>query len=115
MYAEYLRVHGYLVTEVSSTDAALPLVSEADAVITGLMVRGQPDPIEFIRTVRAQWSAKPIVVVTASAFTDRRESAHRAGADVVLLKPCLPDVLLRELRDAIEAKNVRLMPNEDRS
>jgi len=39
-----------------------------------------------------------IVVLTAEAFPAQIERARRAGADAVLIKPCLPDELDRELK-----------------
>jgi DNA-binding response OmpR family regulator len=101
MYAEYLRNEGFAVQQAATTDEALPLVAAADAVITGLMVPGTGDPIEFIRRVRAQSSTLPIIVVTACVLDDRIEQAYRAGANIVLTKPCLPDTLLL----AVQATN----------
>lgn len=39
----------------------------------------------------------PIVVLTADAYPARLERARKAGADSVLVKPCLPEELQREL------------------
>jgi CheY-like chemotaxis protein len=114
MYSEYLRLHGYAVTVAGSTDEALPLIPRADALLTGLMLPGSLDPVELIRQVRAELGNLPIVVVTASAFSDRIEQAHKAGADVVLLKPCFPDDLLSELQKAMDATTVRLVVPQDR-
>ena len=101
MYAEYLRAEGFSVEEIGTTDAALPLVPDVEAVITGLLVPGTIDALEFIRVVKGLCRT-PIIVVTACVFTDRMEKAQHAGADVVLVKPCLPDTLLHEVRQAIE-------------
>ena len=101
MYAEYFRGQGLSVVEVGSTDDAVPLIGSHDAVVTGLMVPGM-DALDFIRQVRRERPRLPIVVVSACAFDDRLMKAQHAGADVVLLKPCLPDRLLREVREAIE-------------
>ncbi len=43
-------------------------------------------------------AATPIVVVTGDAFPSAKERAERAGADVVLVKPCLPETLTGEIR-----------------
>src|SRR5688572_3866669 len=87
MYAEYLRNEGFAVQQAATTDDALPFVATAEAVITGLMVPGSGDPIEFIRSVRAQSNTLPIIVVTACVLDDRMEKAYGAGANVVLTKP----------------------------
>jgi DNA-binding response OmpR family regulator len=114
MYEEYLRAHQIAVVEVSTTDAALGQLPYVDAVITGLMVRGTLDVFELIRRVRIEWGSKPILVVTACAYSDKMQNAHRAGADVVLLKPCLPDMLLQELKRTLDATKLRLVSVRDR-
>lgn len=107
MYAEYLRGHGFDVHEVGTTDGALELVPSATAVITGLLVPGSIDPVEFIRRVRSESSATPIIVVTSDMQADRIERARAAGADEILEKPCLPDALLQGVVEAIEANDVQ--------
>jgi len=48
-----------------------------------------------------------IVVLTAEARPATLERARRAGADVVLTKPCLPDVLLMQMERAAAASQSR--------
>ena len=110
MYADYLQHEGYAVLQAASTDCALAMVAGVDAVITGLMVTGNLDAVEFIRRTRAEHTATAIVVVTACVFTDHMKTALLAGADAVLIKPCLPDTLLHQVRQAITDMKVRLMP-----
>ena len=107
MYAEYLRSQGFDVQEVATTDAALELVGNATAIVTGLLVAGSLDPIDFISRVRRDAGSTPIIVLTSDARVDRIDSARAAGADRVLQKPCLPDALLREVVEAIEADDAR--------
>jgi len=107
MYAEYLRREGCEVQEAGSTDSALPLVPHATAVITGLLVPGSIDALEFIGRVRREGST-PIVVVTADPSPESAERARAAGADAVLLKPCLPETLLDSVIDAIDANDAGL-------
>ena len=106
MYVEYLSGQGFRVTEAGTTDAALPLIYAADAVITGLLVPGSFDGVELITRIRqdAQTAAKPVLVVTASTFSHLVERARRAGANVVLMKPCLPVVLLDEVQRLLTGK-----------
>lgn len=110
MYAEYLRDDGFDVREVGTTDDALPLTSGVDLVITGLMVSGTLNPLDFIRRTRSEQSHIPIVVVTASAYPDSVAKAYDAGAQVVLVKPCLPDALLHQVKSIIDSPQVRLVP-----
>ena len=107
MYAEYLRGQGFEVQVAATTDSALELVPHVTAVITGLQVPGSIDPIEFITRVRRNSIATPIIVVTSDGQAERLERARAAGADQVLQKPCLPDALLEEVVEAIEANDVR--------
>lgn len=107
MYAEYLRGQGFDVQEAGTTDRGLELAPRATAVITGLMVPGSIDPIEFIGRVRRESSATPIVVLTSDSQADRIEKVRAAGADEVLQKPCLPVTLLQAVEEAIEANDVR--------
>jgi len=74
--------------DVIVTDTHLVGVSGYD--LCGLLRR---DPIT---------SDTPIVVVTGHAATSELARAHEAGADTVLVKPCLPDILLLEMRRLIE-------------
>ena len=106
MYAEYLRREGFDVQEAGTTDGALPLVPHATAIVTGLLVPGSIDAVEFIVRARQQSGTTPIVVVTASS--ERVEQARAAGADVVLMKPCLPETLLDSVIETIDAHDVRL-------
>jgi DNA-binding response OmpR family regulator len=107
MYAEYLRTHGFDVHEAGTTDGALPLLPRATAVITGLLLPGAIDAVELIGRVRREWSSTPVIVLTACADADRIDKARAAGADAVLLKPCLPDTLLDTVMEAIEANDAR--------
>ena len=106
MYAEYLRREGFDVHEAGTTDSALALIPEAMAVITGLLVPGSIGAVEFIGRVRRESSATAIVVVTADAASEHGEQARAAGADVVLLKPCLPETLLDSVIETIDARDV---------
>ena len=109
MYAEYFTSQGFRVIQAATTDEAIPLISEADVVITGLMVRGLVDPLEMIANIRddPRTATKPVIVLTASSFSDLRDRARRAGADVVILKPCLPDALVAEVRKVLELRGRR--------
>ena|SRR5688572_30291339 len=101
MYAEYFRGEGFAVQEVGTTEGALPLARHARVVITGLMVPGSIDAIEFIADVRRERPTTPIIVVTSCLIPHRIDKAYAAGANLVLAKPCLPDVLLDAVRAVI--------------
>ena len=81
MYADYLRDHGYSVTEVDSTDAGLSAAQAADLVITGVRVAGSFDGIELVPA--AAWRrhaprTQPLIVLTACAFEpDQAQGVRR--------------------------------------
>jgi CheY-like chemotaxis protein len=99
MYADYLRDKGFSIVAVDTTEAAVPRMDTTDVVVTELVVAGSLTAVELIQRIRGRWSHadKPIIVVTACVVPDMRIAAERAGCDVVLLKPCLPDMLAAEL------------------
>jgi DNA-binding response OmpR family regulator len=104
MYAEYLSSQGFRVITTNTTDGALPLIGPADVIITGLLVPGSFDGVDLIERVRQnpRTALKPVIVVTATTFSHQVERARRAGANVILLKPCLPNVLAAEVRQVLE-------------
>ena len=120
MYAEYLTGEGFRVIEAATTDAAIPRIPEADVVVTGLLVPGSIEPVELIARIRQNppTEDKPVIVVTACALSPMLDRARRAGADEVLLKPCLPDALVAEIRRVLKqrasATGETPMPHEDR-
>ena len=108
MIAEYLRLSGFVVMPVASTDDAAAWYDEADAVVTGIGVKGTMDGLGLVRALRrAPATARtPIVVVTAHAFDRSRIQALNAGADVFLPKPCFPDDLVSAIRRTLALNRV---------
>ena len=98
MYAEYLQAHGYKVTEAGTTDAAFGSIQHADIIITGLLVPGVVRPVQLIEHIKRETPNKPVIVVTACNDLTMHLDARNAGADAVLLKPCLPNKLLKEVQ-----------------
>ena len=117
MYAEYLAAERFRVTEASTTDEAMPLIAQADAVVTGLLVPGAVEPTQMIADIRMNplTAAKPIIVVTGCAYSDKLQQARAAGADVVLLKPCLPNELLEHVKRLVRSPlHLRVQPDRRR-
>jgi CheY-like chemotaxis protein len=100
MYAEFFRHSGFDVVTVDNADAALAHAPKVDLVVTGILLRGETDGVQLVRRLRdgAPTANLPIIVLTACALPPQREIAEEAGCDAFLAKPCLPDVLLREVR-----------------
>ena len=81
------------------------LAPEADIVVTGIILDDPMDGVELVSRLRHDDCTRstPIVVVTACAWPKDRERAERAGCDVFLPKPCLPNDLLDGVRQLIAA------------
>lgn len=104
MYAEFLRASGFSVTEVDSTDEGLSAAHAADLIVTGVRMPGSFDGIELVRRLRddERTRSKPLIVLTACTFEPDQSRAFAAGCDVFLPKPCLPEMLLQEVKRLIE-------------
>ena len=93
---ELLRRRGYHVTDVSSGEAALKIVAEAnfDVVLTDLHMPGL-DGVETARRIRAKEAAEhklrvAIIALTADADESVRRACQDAGMDGFLTKPIDP-------------------------
>jgi two-component system cell cycle response regulator DivK len=100
MYAEFLRYSGLAPVAVSNATDALTFASEADVIVTGIVLDGPMDGVELVSRLRGDEGTmhKPIIVLTTSAWPRVQERAEHAGCNVFLSKPCLPDALLRDVR-----------------
>jgi two-component system cell cycle response regulator DivK len=109
MYSEYFRSQGLLPVAVSTARDGLTVAPKADVIVTGLLLPGDMDGIEFIARLKRDVRTKriPVIVLTACAWKTDRERAEKAGCDLFLPKPCLPDDLLREVRRLLAASKLR--------
>ncbi|MGE0451263.1 MAG: response regulator [Vicinamibacterales bacterium] len=100
LYAEFFRFLGYGVRTCDNADDAEQVVREADVLVTGIGLAGRMDGVEFVRALRQRPAtcALPIVVVSAHVRESDRERARRAGCDLFLPKPCLPEQLVDGVR-----------------
>src|SRR5262245_36450952 len=101
MYAKFFRFNGLRTIEAGDGEAALALAADASPDVV-LMDLGLPmiDGWEVIRRLKSDLRTEriPVVVITGHVFADSRERAMRAGCDVYLVKPCLPDDVLGTIR-----------------
>lgn len=102
MYRDYLSQSGFRTADAHNGFQALEKVRELrpDVVVTDLAVPGM-DGFEFGRALQQSSLTRdiPILAVTGhSEYLDQPERFRNAGILHVLIKPCEPDVVVRELR-----------------
>jgi two-component system, cell cycle response regulator DivK len=109
MYVEWLTEAGFRVSEAHNGLQALERALDArpDVVVTDLNIPGI-DGFELTRRLKQDPRTRdiPVVAVTGyAAFAADPDRAHRAGCDVVLQKPCLPDDLAGAIRGLIRERS----------
>jgi two-component system cell cycle response regulator DivK len=106
MYALYLRDEGIEAVEAVNARQALEKAQSLrpDVITTDLLLFDQAD-VNLCERLRELDGTKsiPIIAVTAWAMPEDVKSALRSGCVSVLVKPCLPDVLLAEIKRVLEA------------
>jgi DNA-binding response OmpR family regulator len=106
LYAFYLMGEGYRVTQAAAGLEALREVERDPPDIVVIDI-GLPDisGLDVCRRIKAQPSLKDtrILAFTAWPLTDARlDRASEAGAEALLLLPCLPEILLAGIRCLLE-------------
>jgi CheY-like chemotaxis protein len=101
------------VIEVGDTAKALSRAAQADVIVTGIRVPGPFNGIELVHRLRSDHTTKEraVIVLAASAMHTERDDAARAGCDAFLLKPCLPDALVGEIRRLLTIRRLRGSPH----
>jgi CheY-like chemotaxis protein len=118
MYSEYLKQAHCNTDEAADGRAALAkaIALRPDVIVTETWLPGI-DGFELCEILRrdALTRAIPIIVVTADGYASNAERARTSGADVVLIKPCLPEQLLDEIHRVIEkSSELRVIAHEVR-
>jgi CheY-like chemotaxis protein len=100
MYAELFRHQGWRAIPVSTAHDALRVAPIADVIITGILLPGHMDGVDFIVQLKADERTKsiPVVVLTTCEWDAERERAEKAGCAVFLAKPCAPADLVGAVR-----------------
>jgi CheY-like chemotaxis protein len=100
MYSEFLRAEGFYPVAVSSAADALAVARRAHIVVTAILIPGQMDGPDLIARLKhdERTSDIPVIVLTTCGWQSDRKRAHAAGCDAYLTKPCLPEVLVKEIR-----------------
>lgn len=110
VWALYLRAVGFTVLTAADGPTALATATEQhpDLIVLDLELPGKSG-IEVAATLRAQPSTRDIPLIAATGYSHMKQIglAQEAGFNAVVIKPCDPDALLREIR--------RLLPRKDGS
>lgn len=105
IYAEYLLMSSCTIEEADDGRDALvkALARRPDVIVMETLLPGISgfDLCALLREDRATRAAA-IVVVTGDAFEHDIRRAQSAGADSVLVKPCLPETLLAEMTRVLD-------------
>ena len=113
MYAAYLEFASWVAEEAADGGAALTMALKRhhDAIVTAsrLGYISGHDLCRMLKHDRAT-ATTPIVFVTGEAFKSDVLRARQAGADVVLVKPCLPERLLLELNRQLAKETTIWLP-----
>lgn len=106
MCAEFLRFSGYRVEEaVDGIDAIEKATELLPAVILMDLSLPRLDGLEATRRLKKEDRTKaiPVIALTGHALAGQADIANGAGCDSFLSKPCLPDVMVAEVRRLLAA------------
>jgi CheY-like chemotaxis protein len=104
MYAEFFISQGFEVHTANDGIEALALAKEKRPTVVLLDVAlPKLDGLSVLRKIRADKKLADTPVLTISAFTgsEYNEGAEQSGANRVLSKPCLPDEVLKAVREVV--------------
>ena len=108
MYAESFQRQGYTTLQARSAADAFRLASELapSAIVTDVKLDGRDNGLILTRLLKQDDRTRrtPVVVLTGYVLTHNREAAARAGCDLFVPKPCLPDALSRLVERLIQRR-----------
>ena len=110
MFAEFLSLSGFRVAEASTGREAIDRGFELlpDVILMDLSLP-ELDGWEATRQLKNDPRTKhiPIVALTGHALADHSREAREAGCDAFLTKPCLPEVLVVEIRRMLDRRQAK--------
>ena len=101
MFAEFLELSGFRVAQAAN---GLEALERAEADLPDLVVMDLSLPIldgwEATRRLKAnpRTAGIPVLALTGHSSSREEEEALHVGCVGLLIKPCLPDVLVSEIR-----------------
>src|SRR5215218_7462815 len=113
MYSEYLQFSGFDVVEAANGMEALQKAVDAtpDIILMDLSLPVM-DGWEATRRLKADARTAhiPVVALTGHALAGISEGAKRAGCDAFVIKPCLPEDLVKEIRKVLDERASSMTP-----
>lgn len=107
MFTEFLSFSGYRVAQATTGKEA---IEQAFSLLPDLILMDlslpELDGIEATRCLKRDERTKfiPILALTGHAVAGHSRDARAAGCAAFLTKPCLPEVLLGEIRRMLEPR-----------
>ena len=116
LYSQHLRQAGWDIDEADEGRDALAkaLSRHYDVIVTETRLPGI-DGYQLCVLLRRDVTTQtvPVVIVSAEANQGDEARAHRAGANMVLVKPCLPETLLGEMGRLLDESRNRAARSHD--
>lgn len=107
MFAEFLSLSGFRVAEAATGREAIDrgFALLPDVILMDLSLP-ELDGWEATRQLKNDPRTRhiPIVALTGHALADHSREAREAGCDAFLTKPCLPEVLVVEIRKMLDRR-----------
>jgi two-component system, cell cycle response regulator DivK len=105
MYAECLGAVGFGVIEAGTGEEAITKAKDLrpDLIVMDVSLPGL-DGWSATRALKTDERTKaiPVLALTGHARADAHDTARQAGCDAFLIKPCLPETMLGEVRRLLE-------------
>lgn len=106
MYAEYLTHVGYRVAQATNGQEAIDWARtlQPDVIVMDLALP-VVDGWEATRRLKSDPQTKsiPVIALTGHVLRGAEVGIRRAGADMFVPKPCLPEDLAARIREILEA------------
>jgi two-component system, cell cycle response regulator DivK len=116
MYGEFLRLSGYGVAEAANGLEAIERATSLlpDVIVMDLSLPGI-DGWEATRRLKSAPRTRriPIVALTGYSLDELSTDPRTLGCDSFVVKPCLPDALVGEVRRVLDERAAGISPGED--
>jgi CheY-like chemotaxis protein len=104
-YAEYLRLTGFAVVTAGTAPEGLEIAQRArpDVIVMDAAMPGM-EGWTAIKLLKADPRTHAIPVVVLTGYTEPADHARarECGADAFLSKPCVPEELVRQLKNMVQ-------------